>query len=330
MSQAMSKKTVFLLGATGYIGSRVLDELISARPDLEIVALTRRAETAEKLKARGVVPVLGDLAERGDWEKAARAADYVVDVAQPAAFNERGTHKFGLKYERERLRQDKALFGALDPSREQRIIYVSGHSYFGDTGGEVLGDEMMAPKPIGFGPYIVEAVKNVRNEVKRGLDIVSVYPGAVYAYGSWTKQFVIDRLRDGKKLMALPGKSPLTSPIHVQDVARAIVHMLDVPAEQIERLGRDFLLVDNKPVTFEYMNGEFAQALGKTASYMKVPGFMASLMMGKINYEYQTTNCAYDNSRLRATGFQLKYPSIESGAPEIVAEARQQWQADAR
>ena len=330
MSGTAEKKKVFLLGATGYIGSRVLDELLSTRPDLQVIALTRRQETGAKMKLRGVVPVLGDLAKPETWEEAARSADYVIDVAQPAAFNERATHKFGLKYERERLAQDNALFSALDPKRKQRIIYVSGHSYFGETGRAKLGDENMAPHPIGFGPYILSAVENVRRHVARGLDIVSVYPGAVYAYGSWTKIYVIDRLREDKKLMALPGESALASPIHARDAARAIVHMLGVSDAQIAELGRDFLLNDDKPVTYKQMNEAFAKALGKTARYMKIPGFLAKLMMGNITYEYQISNCAYDNSKLHKTGFTFDYPTIDTGAREVIAEAREQWKRESK
>jgi hypothetical protein len=320
-----NKPKVFLAGATGYIGSRVLDALLGERPDLEVVALSRRAEAAAALRAKGATPVIGDLTVPGDWIAAAREADHVIHVAQPAAFNERATRTFGLRYERERLEQDRALFAQLDAARRQRIVYVSGHSYFGETGRARLGDETMTPHPIGFGPYIIAAVENVRREVARGLDIVSVYPGAVYAYGSWTKLYVIDRLRDDKKLMAMPGESALCSPIHVRDCARAVAHMLTLSDERVARLGRDYLLNDNRPVSYEDLNAAFAQALGKTPRYFKVPGFLAKLMMGEITYNYQVSNCAYSNRRLLDTGFAFEFPTIAEGAPDIVEEARRAW-----
>jgi len=326
MNEQADRKNVFILGATGYIGSRVLDVLLSTRKDLQVVALTRRAEAGKALEKKGVVPVMGDLLQPGKWQEAARSADYIIDVAQPAAFDERATHKFGLKYQNERLAQDKALFRILDPNAKQRILYVSGHSYFGETGRDKRGDETMTPRPMGFGPYIVDAVENVRREVARGLDIISVYPGAVYAYGSWTKMYVIDRLRDDKKLMAMPGESALCSPIHVRDTARAIVHLLGLSNDRVAALGRDFLLVDDKPVSYAQMNEAFAQAMGKNVRYMKVPGFLAKLMMGSITYEYQTSNCAYDNHRLHQTGFTFEYPTIETGTRQVVADARQEWQ----
>ena len=54
----MSQK-VFITGATGYIGSALSERL--ARVGFEMYGLTRTAERARGLSARGVVPVFGDL-----------------------------------------------------------------------------------------------------------------------------------------------------------------------------------------------------------------------------------------------------------------------------
>src|SRR6266536_3372655 len=53
---------IFLTGATGYIGSAVLDA--SLRAGHEVTALVRDPEKAERVSLRGVQPVLGDLAKR--------------------------------------------------------------------------------------------------------------------------------------------------------------------------------------------------------------------------------------------------------------------------
>ena len=74
---------VFLVGATGFVGSA-----IAARLDAEehrVVGLSRTAQAAERLRANGFTPVGGDLDERlGNALDAARAADAVVYAAQIA------------------------------------------------------------------------------------------------------------------------------------------------------------------------------------------------------------------------------------------------------
>jgi NAD dependent epimerase/dehydratase family enzyme len=75
------------------------------------------------------------------------------------------------------------------------------------------------------------------------------------------------------------------------------------------------------------MNQTFAKAMGKKVKYFTMPDFLAKLMMGSITYNYQTSDCMYSNARLRATGFEFRFPTIKQGAPDIVAEAQRKWAA---
>ena len=73
---------VFVTGATGFVGSRVLPLLASAGH--EVVALVRSSEHAEKLKARNVQPLLGDLLDPHSLNlvfQAASEAEAVIHLA---------------------------------------------------------------------------------------------------------------------------------------------------------------------------------------------------------------------------------------------------------
>ena len=50
---------IFLTGATGYVGSAVLDALL--RAGHSVTAMVRDPERAERLSLRGVQPVIADL-----------------------------------------------------------------------------------------------------------------------------------------------------------------------------------------------------------------------------------------------------------------------------
>jgi len=79
-----STQKVLFLGATGYIGGTVLWRLLQWHPratDLEITALVRDANKAEKLQAFGVVPVVGDNSNLDLLQALARDADVVFSVA---------------------------------------------------------------------------------------------------------------------------------------------------------------------------------------------------------------------------------------------------------
>jgi nucleoside-diphosphate-sugar epimerase len=134
------------------------------------------------------------------------------------------------------------------------VVYVSGNSYFGETGPDTERDESMTPRPTGFGPYVTEAVDAVRRRVDKGLDAVIAFPGAVYGDGAWLKQYTLDPLRSGKPVGELAGRSRTTSPVAVTDAGRAVAFLAAQPAVAFETAGRLLFVVDDEPVTFHRIN----------------------------------------------------------------------------
>ncbi|KAF9035284.1 hypothetical protein BJ165DRAFT_1533776 [Panaeolus papilionaceus] len=82
----MSDKTrIFITGATGYLGSCVLDRLLTHTDasNFDITALVRSANQAEKLRTLGIKTVLGSYldADLGFLTHAGRESDVVITVA---------------------------------------------------------------------------------------------------------------------------------------------------------------------------------------------------------------------------------------------------------
>ena len=70
---------IFLTGATGYIGSAVLDALL--RGGHQVTALVRDPEKAERVARRSVQPVIGDLSKPKSYAAAAEACDGIIHAA---------------------------------------------------------------------------------------------------------------------------------------------------------------------------------------------------------------------------------------------------------
>ena len=70
---------IFLTGATGYIGSAVLDALL--RAGHEVTALVRDPEKAERVARRGVRPILGELSKPTTYQVPAENAEAIVHTA---------------------------------------------------------------------------------------------------------------------------------------------------------------------------------------------------------------------------------------------------------
>src|SRR3990170_2934890 len=70
---------IFLTGATGYIGSAVIEAAL--RANHHITALVRTPQAADALASRGVTPVLGDLRTLKSYRAAAEGHDSYVHTA---------------------------------------------------------------------------------------------------------------------------------------------------------------------------------------------------------------------------------------------------------
>ena len=106
---------VFVTGATGFIGSAVVEELIGAGHS--VTALARSEEAGKKLSAKGVQPHLGNLDDMQSLRSAASAADGVIHLAY--------MHGLGQIPFAQRLR---IILGGLPTSIVSRFLKVSANA----------------------------------------------------------------------------------------------------------------------------------------------------------------------------------------------------------
>ena len=307
----MGDERVFVTGATGFIGASLLRAATAA--GYEVDALTRSDDSAAALRAQGVSPVIGDLADgNGSWRAVLRRADAVVHLAQPQTFGGRVTNARARRYGKRRLAMDRTLLDTIDTAKTRRIIYVAGTSYYGECGPSMC-DEDATPHPKGWGPYLAPAIEVIPNYVARGLPIVVALPGWVYGPASWFAQYVLEPLNSGRPVYGLRGRSRFTSPVHVNDCARALVHLINNG-----EVGRRYFIVDNAPVPGERLAGLAADALGVTAIGRKLPFALLRIFLGQVVSESMAYENRLSNNRLRSTGFVFTFPTCGQGIPHVV------------
>jgi nucleoside-diphosphate-sugar epimerase len=131
---------VFVTGATGYIGSVVVRELLSARH--QVVGLARSDQAAAQLSAVGAEVHRGNLDDPGSLYDGARAADGVINLA----FNNISeTTDFAASLQAE-LRAIEVMGEALEGSGKPLVI-VSGTFALSFMRLGRLGTEEDAPDP---------------------------------------------------------------------------------------------------------------------------------------------------------------------------------------
>lgn len=306
--------TAFVAGGTGFIGRAFVRALVASGHRVGVLA--RSAKSAEVVRGIGGEPIEGDLLSRGDWQTRAREAEWIVHLAQPQTFGGRVTRRRAETYREERQKMDRLLLAPLDPSRVRRIVYVAGTSYYGDLGIE-MRDETAVPEPRGWGPYIAPAIERLHDDLARGLPVVVAFPGYVYGDGSWFREYVLAPLARDERINTISGRSRLGSPIHVDDCARAIAHLLEHG-----EIGERYFVVDDRPTPWASFYETAARAMEKDARVRKLPAWLLRLLVGPVVTDSILSDAVLSNRRLKETGFTLDFPTIDEGIADVVARMR--------
>ena len=162
---------IFLTGATGYIGSAVLDALL--RGGHSVTALVRDPEKAERMTMRGVQPVIGELSKASSYASAAEACDSIIHTA---AENSKR------RSDVDRQATDTLLGAAIrHASKGQPVsfVYTSGVWVLGNTTGAAT--EETPVRPISLVSWRPEHERIVLEAGKgRTLRTAVIRPGVVY------------------------------------------------------------------------------------------------------------------------------------------------------
>lgn len=166
---------VFLVGATGYVGSAVLDALLRAGHD--VTALVRDNEKAARVAARGAHPIVGNVADPESYRAAAEAQDGYIHAAIDRAP--------GRAQPVERIAIDTLLAaakrprtaGASTPS-SRFVIFTSGLWVLGNTPDPATEDSPVhAPEISSYRPAHERLVLEAATDRLR---TIVLRPGHVY------------------------------------------------------------------------------------------------------------------------------------------------------
>ena len=206
--------------------------------------------------------------------------DQIVITLTP---NERTDEAYRLAY----IKPVQVLLAALEVNNSKpRILFVSSTAVFGQNNGETI-DEASATEPEQFnGKRLLEAEQLLRSS---GFQVICARLSGIYGP---MREKLSHQVQQG-----LPIKRNLlafSNRIHVDDAARALAHLLGLA--QPDSI---YLVSDDKPVLL----AEVVQGLAVFYRVESPKRSDGALFSGK----------RVNNRRLRATGFQLLYPSWREG-----------------
>lgn len=207
---------VFVTGATGYIGTAVVQALRAAGH--EVRGLARTWKATGKLEDTGAEVVRGALEDLAVLSRAARAADAVIHL--------------GATGKADQAEVDTAAVGAMLNAVEgtgKPFIYTSGVWVLGHTGDRVADEDApLDPSPLVA--WRAEVEGTMRDAAAWGVRSVVLRPAVVYGRGGGTPGTFVSAARK-KGIVRYVGEGTQRWPfVHVDDLADLYVLALDAPA----------------------------------------------------------------------------------------------------
>ena len=225
---------VHVTGGSGFLGTHVVPHLVEAGH--EVSALARSEAAAAIVRECGATPTAGDLDEPESLENAFRGsrADALINLASLG---------FG---------HAPTVLAALENSGIKRAIFVSTTAIFTGLNATSRSVRISAE----------EAIRRSR------LDWTILRPTMIYGTPADRNMFRLVRAVRRWPVMLLPGGGRgLQQPVHVDDLAKAVVTTLD----RLVTIHRSYDLAGPRPLTFRETVEAAAGAVGKRPLMLPIP-----------------------------------------------------------
>jgi len=285
---------VFVAGATGAIGQRLIPRLVTAGH--EVTATTRTPAKVERLRALGAAPVVVDGLD-------AAAVTRAVADAQPDAIVHQMTGLAGTpdlrRFDRWfattnelRTRGTEILLAA---AREAGVLRFVAQSYTGwtnpTTGGPVKTErDGLAPDPPKMQRQALAAIRYLEETVP-----AAPLSGIVLRYGNFYGPGASDSLVElirKRRFPVIGDGEGVWSWIHLDDAAAATVAALERGEPGV------YNITDDEPARVSEWLPYLAEAVGAKPP-MRVPTWLPRLMAGSVAVRWMTEGRGSSNEKAK-------------------------------
>lgn len=306
---------VFITGATGVLGKRLVAELANRGHDP--VGLVRDDEGAQLVEQNGGRPIHGDLFDVDSLVDAADGADAVVHAATNLPTKTKTEAEDWEQNDRVRVEGGKiALEAAARIDAEQFLTHTVVWAYRNEDGSAF--DEDATPNTDRTTASVIDSEKAVREAGEaHGFDTSILRYGWFYGPDSGQIHSIAENLLANDLPVigdGLTGRRGVTtiSLIHTEDAARAMADAIEADASGV------WHVVDDEPVTTDEFFAEFARLLNVDEPG-RIPGWLAKFFVGEDMVRFLTNSFPTMNDRfVDEVGWEPKYPTYRGGLKAIV------------
>jgi 2-alkyl-3-oxoalkanoate reductase len=303
---------VFVAGASGAIGTRLLPQLVERGH--EVVASTRTAEKSDLLRSLGATPLVMDgLDAAAAGEAVARAEPEVIvhEMTALAGFGDLRHFDAGFARTNElRTRGTDNLLAAADAVGVRRFV---AQSYAGWPNERVGGPVKTEEDPLDADPpaeqrRAIEAIGYLERAVVRAAPVEGLVLryGSLYGPGTAMANEYAELIR--KRKMPIVGDGAgIWSFVHADDAAAATVIAVERGAPGL------YNIVDDEPAAVAQWLPYLAACLGARPP-RRVPTWLARFAIGEVGVSMMTQVRGSSNAKAkRELGWQPRWPSWRDG-----------------
>ena len=297
---------VFVTGASGAIGTRLIPQLVQAGH--EVIGTSRTPQGGARMQALGAEPVVLDLLDSAAVRRAVLAAEPEAVVHQATSLAGGGFSKeIDRTFAQTNRLRTTGTDALLDAAREAGVRRIVAQSFanfrYAREGGPVKSeDDPLDPTPVASMRETCAAMTYLDQAVTAAGGIALRY-GSFYGASN-------DSLPEPVRKRQFPivgDGGGVSSFIHLDDAAAATVLALDHDGPGI------FNIVDDEPAPLRDWLPVLAEVLGAKPP-RRVPRWLAKLFAGEAGVMMGTEARGASNAKAKwELGLTLRYPSWRDG-----------------
>lgn len=298
---------VLITGGTGLVGSFLTDLLLSN--NIEVMVLSRSEKESQ---VKGLSYAVWNLAKETIDIEAVCSVDHIIHLAGANIGDKRWTDKQKELIIDSRVKTADLIYKTLKENKHQVKTFVSasGADCYGIKTTDNIyketdnfGDDFLAK--------VCDAWENAANQFNHlGIRTVCLRTGVVCADKDSALQKMVQPISLGFGSALGSGKQVM-SLIHIQDLCNMYLHVIN----NVELQGAYNAVSVNK--TNHEVTKEIAKILKKPLFMPKVPAFMLRLLFGEMA-SIILKGSAVGNTRIKETGFDFKYDSLEAIMKDVL------------
>lgn len=305
---------VFVAGATGAIGSRLVPLLVEAGH--QVTGMTRSSHKTEQIRAAGATPVVADALDREAVMRAVSAVAPEAIVHELTAIPDKlDIRNFDRVFALTNRLRTEGLDNLIAAGREagcQRIVAQSyaGWVYAREGGPVKTEEDRLDPNPPAGIRSTFEAIRYLEETVTKlsGMTGIALRYGGFYGPGNTLGAggAMLEEIR--KRRVPIVGSGAgVWSFIHIDDAARATVRALEAGSPGI------YNIVDDEPAPVSEWLPALAAAVGAKPPF-RIPAWLGRLVIGEHGVIMMTEVRGASNAKAkRELSWQPLWPTWREG-----------------